>query len=109
LTTVDHPTAREWEAKLDKLMARTGDDAHPKPTTKSRWDRMKIRVLAAGVLFLVVVFVLMAIDNNRKAANVQAINGAAADEKYQRDMQSCIIKYNDNNAAYQQCMKDRGH
>lgn len=109
LATVDHPTAREWEAKLDKLMTRAVDAPQPKRQPKSRWDRIKIRVLAVGVLFLVGVFILMTIDNNRRAANFQALQDQLASDDYNADMKSCIIKYNDNNAAYQQCMKDRGH
>jgi hypothetical protein len=109
LATVDHPTAREWESKLDKLMTRAVDALPQKRQPKSRWDRIKIRVLAVGVLFLVVVFMLMMIDNNRKAANVQALNDSIANQDFNEDRESCLIRSGGDNAAYEKCMRDRGH
>jgi len=99
LATVDHPTAREWEAKLDKLA--------PRKPLMPRGKKLRVILLIAGLLFLGGVVIFSILDNQRIARNIQAIKDQNAEEAYLRALEYCTIHYNNNPQGFDLCMKDR--
>lgn len=96
LKTVEHPKAREWEARLDKIA--------PKKNKKGTY--IKIALIIAGILFIVLALTL---DNKRASDNMAAFKQQQASDQQVSDMQACLLQYPNSTRLYNACMISKGH